>query len=213
MSAQLKLTPSRVILLFEENSLNVSFSALTWCLVLSNTNHRGFHGFNKAPFLNRMPSKLLMKRRAKQKLVWYLKISLTYFWVSPVAGCWWKIIQLLLAGGLSQGPYSTELPCPPLTCSRSPCSGTGCRACWCSSDRQPAWRWRWPRIPEPGWWRSRRHSPAGRRPESGAGGSGWMTSARSWRTTAEEEERREASERVYTRSISKVYKICKLSLF
>lgn len=38
----------------------VSFPALTWCLVLSNTNHRGFHGFNKAPFLNRMPSKLLM---------------------------------------------------------------------------------------------------------------------------------------------------------
>lgn len=42
------------------NSCNIWTHALTWCLVLSKTNNRGFHGFNKAPFLKRIPSKLLM---------------------------------------------------------------------------------------------------------------------------------------------------------
>lgn len=47
---------------------------LTWCLVLSSTNHRGFHGFNNAPLLKRMPSKLL---EAKTQVKTCLSCSLT----------------------------------------------------------------------------------------------------------------------------------------
>lgn len=139
---------------------------------MSSTNQRGFHGFNNAPFLNRMPSKLLVGE--DQNKDW---------------GDAWQCRDTRAGWVVEKYYRSSHRPaCWVQTCSRSRCSGTGCRACWCWAGRRRAWRWRWPRSPEPGWWRIPRRSPAGRRPENAAGGSGWTTSARSWRTTAEEEE-------------------------
>lgn len=139
---------------FKLNACNVQ--ALTWCLVLSKTNNRGFHGFNKAPLLKRIPSKLLIGGGITRTLKTWHDYIMKWFCSRARS-----------------------------TCSRSLCSGTGCKACWCWSAQQPVWTWRRPRTPEPSWSRTWLRSPAGRRPESAVGGTSWTTSARSWRTKAE----------------------------
>ncbi len=39
--------------------------ASTWCFVLSSTNQRGLQGFSNAPFLYKIPSKLLQQKKEK----------------------------------------------------------------------------------------------------------------------------------------------------
>ncbi len=41
--------------------------ASTWCFVLSSTNQRGLQGFSNAPFLYKIPSKLLQQKKRKIK--------------------------------------------------------------------------------------------------------------------------------------------------
>lgn len=102
---------------------------------------------------------------------------------------------------------------PTLTCSRSLCSGTGCKESWCWSARRPVWTWHWPRTPEPGWLRCRRHSPADRRPASAAGGTSWTTSARSWRMKAGGRGRREASNTTFMIKLCIFYIITTLQTY
>lgn len=87
-----------------------------------------FPWFQQGPFLKQDAFKTPDGSRAKQKWrdVWYLKISLTYLYLTTGASCWWKIVPLLLPGSLSEGPKSRvgrlktsqilTQTCPPLQC-------------------------------------------------------------------------------------------------